>query len=143
MGIQVIKKVVKKNLTSIIYKYKDLKFNWKDFDCCIFTVNVVEEYTGCPLPLWREVIDYTNFRGAMKALRKLGCKDLKNLPDIILDTPKKPISEVKLGEPVYYINEEGEGILGVCNGAQAYFLKRNDGLVTRKIENCLYCWSID
>lgn len=132
-----------KNLTDIIYKYENSEFNWKNFDCCIFTVNVVEEYAGRNLPLWRDVISYTSFRGAMKALQKLGCKELKDLPEIILDTPKKPISEVKVGEPVYYVNEEGEGILGICNGAQAYFLAKGEGLVTRKIENCLYCWSID
>jgi hypothetical protein len=135
--------VVTKNLTNIIYKYKDSKFNWKDFDCCIFTVSVVEEYTNRTLPYWREVITYTSYIEAMKALKKLGCKDLIDLPSIILETDRKPISDVKLGEPVYYKNEEEKGILGVCNGAQAYFLSKDKGLTTRKIEDCLYCWSID
>jgi len=79
----------------------------------------------------------------MKVLKKLGCKELVDLPSIILDTPRKSITEVKLGEPVYFINEDGEGILGICNGAQAYFLKKDKGLATKKIENCLYCWSIN
>jgi len=131
------------NLTDIIYKYKDSKFSWKNFDCCIFTVNVIQEYTNRNLPYWEDAIGYTTYSGAMKALKNLGCKTLVELPEIILGTPKKPISEVKLGEPVYYINEEGEGILGICNGAQAYFIAKGDGLVTRKIEDCLYCWSID
>lgn len=132
-----------KNLTDIIYKYENSKFNWNNLDCCIFTVSIIEEYTGKELPYWRDVINYSSFKGAMKALKELGCETLVDLPEVILGGPQKPISEVKLGEPVYYINEEGEGILGICNGAQAYFLKKDNGLVTRRIEDCLYCWSID
>lgn len=80
----------------------------------------------------------------MKALRsEFKVKKLKDLPELILKTPRLPISEVKLGYPVYYVNEEGEGVLGICNGAQAYFLRKGDGLVTKRVEECLYCWSIN
>jgi len=68
---------------------------------------------------------------------------MDDVPGIFLGVSKKDISEVKLGEPVYYIKECGEGILGICNGAQAYFLSKDDGLITRKIEDCIYCWSIN
>lgn len=131
------------NLTDIIYQYKHTKFNWEALDCCIFTAKIVEEYTGKNLPYWKEVIDYKDYKGAMKALKKLNCKDLTDLPEKILGKNKKDISKVKLGEPVYYINEEGTGILGVCNGARAYFLQQEGGLTARNIEDCLYCWSID
>ena len=130
-------------LTDIIYKYKDTKFSWQGIDCCIFTVKVVEEFTNRTLPFWRDVIQYTNYEGAMKALNKLDCKDLVDLPSIILNTPKKNISQVKHGEPVYYINQNGIGILGICNGVRAYFLQKNGGLTTRPINDCEYCWSID
>lgn len=76
-------------------------------------------------------------------MKKLGCNTLEDLPEIILGKPKLPISEAKRGYPVYYINEEGQGILGVCNGSRAYFLQVGGGLTPRKIEDCLYCWSID
>jgi len=66
-----------------------------------------------------------------------------DLPEIILGTPKKDISEVKLGDPVYYINENNIGILGVCNGKRAYFLQEDGGITARKIEECKYCWSIN
>ena len=79
----------------------------------------------------------------MKALKKIGCKKLKDLPDIILGTSKKDIEKVKLGDPVYYINEEGQGILGVCNGVRAYFLCVEGGLTARKIEECEFCWSVN
>jgi hypothetical protein len=131
------------NLTNILQKYKDSTFSWGKLDCCIFTVKVVEEYTGKTLPFWREVTFYKGYRESKKALKKLGCKDLVDLPSIILNTPKKPISAVKHGEPVYYINEEGEGILGICNGVRAYFLIKGGGLTTRNVKECLYCWSID
>ena len=132
-----------KNLTTIITKYKDTEFSWKDFDCCLFTVNVVEEFTGRELPLWKEVIGYKSYKGAMKALKELGCKDLVDLPSVILNTEKKDISEVKHGEPVYYVNEDGVGILGVCNGVRAYFLQYGGGLTARNVNECKYCWSID
>ena len=132
-----------KTLTDIIYQYKDQEFSWEEFDCCIFTAKVVEEFTGKNLPLWKNVINYKNKAGALRALKKLGCKDIVDLPGIILETSKKDISEVKLGEPVYYVNEEGVGILGVCNGVRAYFLQMGGGLTARDIKDCKYCWSID
>lgn len=132
-----------KTLTDIIYQYKDKQFTWGVYDCCVFVATCVEQYTGKELPKWKEVVNYKNKNGAMKALRKLGCKKLSDLPQIILDTPKIPISKVKTGYPVYYVNEEGEGILGICNGAQSYFINREKGLATRRTEECLYCWSID
>lgn len=131
-----------KTLTEIIYKYQNTQFSWGELDCCKFTVEVVEEFTGKTFPLWREVITYGNYKDAMKALKKLGCKDLADLPGIILDKPKKDISKVKHGEPVYYINEDGAGILGVCNGVRAYFLQQNGGLTTRPVKDCIYSWSI-
>lgn len=105
---------------------------------------VVEEYTGKKLPHWREVISYKDRKGSVKALRKLGCKNIKDLPSIILGNDIKPIEEVKLGEPVYMIREDtGEGLLGVCNGARAYFVNRPKGITVRLIEDCEFCWSID
>ena len=88
-------------------------------------------------------MNYTNYKEAKQTLKKLGATDLTDILTVLLNTPKKDISEVKLGEPVYYINEDGEGILGICNGVRAYFLQKNGGLTTRNIEDCLYCWSID
>ena len=131
-----------KDLSLIIEKYKDSEFSWEQFDCCIFTVSVVEEFTGRKLPLWEGVTNYKSYRGAMKALKKLGCKDLVDLPSIILNTKRKDISKVKHGEPVYFINEEGDGILGVCNGVRAYFLQYGGGLTARNVSECSYCWSI-
>jgi len=132
-----------KTLTDIIYQYKNETFNWGGLDCCIFTVKIVEEYKDITLPLWRKVAIYNKEKGAMKALVKLGCKSLEDLPSIILNTPKKDISQVKLGEPVYYINENDIGILGVCNGARSYFLQRGGGLTARNTQDCKYCWSIN
>ena len=132
-----------KSLTEIIYKYKNNSFEWGEIDCCIFTASIVEEFFNIDLPYWKNVITYSSEKGAMKALKKLGCKDLIDLPEIILNTKRKPISEVKLGEPVYYINEKGRGILGICNGKRAYFLQRGGGLTARNIEECKYCWRVN
>jgi hypothetical protein len=134
----------KKCLTDIIYQYKDSEFSWEDFDCCTFTALVIEEYTGKKLPLWREKIkDIHNWDSALKILKDLGGETMEDVPSIFLGTKKKSISEVKLGEPVYYINEAGVGILGICNGQRAYFLQRGGGLTARNIEDCKYCWSIN
>lgn len=103
----------------------------------------MEEFTGKELPMWKEVATYTSYKQALLTLKKLGCNAVKDLPEIILGMPRKDISEVKLGEPVYYINERGRGILGVCNGERSYFLQRGGGLTARDTKDCLYCWSID
>lgn len=132
-----------KSLTDIIYQYKNSKFSWGKLDCCIFTVSVVEEFFEINLPYWKDVINYKSEVGAMNTLKKLGCNKLLDLPETILGTKKKPISQVKLGEPVYCINEHGEGILGVCNGQRAYFLQQGGGLTARDIKDCSYCWSIN
>lgn len=131
------------SLTEIIYKYKYKKFSWGEFDCCIFTVKVVEEYTGKVLPIWRDILNYKDWRSALKMLKSIGCNKLEDLPGIILNTNKKDILEVKLGEPVFYINEDNKGILGVCNGERSYFLQKGSGLTTRNTKDCLYSWSIN
>lgn len=131
-----------RTLTDIIYDYKNTEFSWGDIDCCTFTFSVIGEFTGKKFPEWK-VVTYNDKLGAVKALRKLGCNNLKDLPDTILKTEKKDISKVKLGEPVYYINEDGDGILGICNGKRAYFLQYGGGLTARNVEDCKYCWSID
>ena len=130
-----------KTLTDIIYQYEDATFSWGEFDCCIFTATIVEEFSGKTLPHWRNVLQYPDAKGAAKALKKLGCKEVLDLPSIILNTEKKDISEVKLGDPVYYVEKE-RGLLGICNGARAYFITK-DGLTARNIEACEYCWSVD
>ena len=61
-----------KNLTDIIYQYEDATFSWGEFDCCIFTASIVEEFTGRSLPHWRNVLQYPGPKGAAKALKKLG-----------------------------------------------------------------------
>lgn len=132
-----------KSLTDIIYNYKNKKFNWGTLDCSIFVTECAAEYKGKKFPKMQEIMKYNSKIGAMKALRNLGCRSLSEAPEIILDTPKIPMSKVKVGYIVYYVNEEGEGILGICNGAQSYFLNKEGGLVTRRTEDCLYCWSID
>jgi len=133
---------MKKTLSHIIYEYKDKKFKWGKVDCCTFTFSVIGDFTGKKFPEWK-VVTYNNKKGAMDALKKLNCKKLKDLPGIILNTEKKEGSAAKLGEPVYYVNEDGTGILGVCNGKRAYFLQHGKGLTARKIEECEYSWSID
>lgn len=132
-----------KNLTDIIYQYKNKSIEWGKLDCCIFTAKVVEEYTGKKLPLWREMINYTNFKDALQILKSNGINSIEDLPTAILGTPKKPINEVKLGEPVFFYNKDGEGALGICNGTRAYFIREDKGLRTCSIEQCKYCWSIE
>ena len=114
-----------KDLTSIIYQYKNSKFSYAEsFDCAIFSAKIIEEFRGKELPKWKEIAKYKTYREALKTIRKLGCKDFSEVPEVILGVPKKNMSEVKLGDLVYYINEQDRGILGVCNGARSYFLQK-------------------
>lgn len=130
-------------LTNILEKYKSSSFSWGEFDCCIFVATVIEEHTGKQLPYWKEVLTYKNYKESVKALKKLGCKKIEDLPGVILNKPKRPVSEVKHGDPVYYINEDGVGILGICNGVRAYFLQKGGGLTARSIDKCKYCWNVN
>ena len=131
-----------KTLTDILYQYRNKKLEYGKLDCCIFTAQVVEEYFNLDLPLWKEILTYDDYKSAIRVLRKNGIKSIEDLPTAILGTEKKPISEVKLGEPVYLVNEEGLGVLGICNGMRAYFLHPEEKLVALPIDCCLYCWSV-
>ena len=132
-----------KTITSIVDKYKYTTFQWGDWDSCIFVVSLLEEYNKTSFPKWREVIGYKNLKEAVSALRKLGCDKLEDLPGIILETPRKDIKDVKHGDVVYFVNEDGVGILGVCNGVRAYFLQKGGGLTARSVLSCKYAWSVN
>jgi hypothetical protein len=133
-----------KNLTDIIYQYKNHSFSYPEgFDCAIFSAKVVQEFTGKDIPNIEEIITYRTYKDALKTIKDLGCKDLSEVPSVVLNKPKKDISEVKLGDIVYYINEEDRGILGVCNGCRSYFLQKGGGLTARNTKDCKYCWSTD
>ena len=131
-----------KTITEIVNKYADTNWKWGKLDCCIFSVSVLEEYNNITFSKWREVLNYTDYKSSVRTLKKLGCNSLDELPSIILGTPKKGIKEVKHGDAVYYINEDGQGILGICNGVRAYFLQYGGGLTARNVGDCLYCWSV-
>ena len=131
-----------KTLTEIIYQYRDKKFSWDNLDCCTFAANVVFEFKNLTPPDLREIENYKDLKGSLKVLKKLGCKDLSEAPSKFFNVPRKDIEEVKTGDIVYLITKNGESI-GVCNGAQSYFIHRDYGLVTFPTEQCIYCWSIN
>ena len=132
-----------KTLTDIIYKYKDKEFSYPDgLDCVIFSLKIAEEYTEKEIIGWKEITTYKTYKGALKTIKKLGCKDVSEVLEAALNIPRQDISQVKLGDIVHYVNEQGRGILGVCNGVRAYFLQEDGGITARRIEECDYCWSI-
>ena len=134
-----------KDLTKIIYQYKNKEFSYENhWHCSIFCAKVIEEFTGKEIPGWKEKAELINdWPSAAKILKSLGGKSIRDVPSIFLGADKKKdISEAKRGEPVCYINEDGEEILGICNGQRAYFLTESEGLTARRIEECECCWSI-
>lgn len=132
------------NLTDIIYQYENATFSWENFDCCTFSMSVIEEFIGKELINWKkEILDYKSAKESLKFLKKAGCKSLREAPEKILGVKEKSISEVKLGDLVYYINEDDQGIMGVCNGMRAYFLSWDGGLTARNIKDCECCWSLN
>lgn len=129
-----------KSITEIINKYKDAEFIWGKLDCCIFAGLVLQEFHGVEF-LGNVINSYSNAKGAAKTISKLGKGRVDNLPTAFLGTPKKDISEVKTGDMVSVV-ENGNTIIGVCNGVRAYFLQIGGGLTARNIKDCSYCWSI-
>jgi len=132
-----------RTLTDIIYEYKDTEFSWGKTDCCTFVADVAFRFKNKVPPSIKAIYDYNDYKGSLVWMKKLNCKSLEEVPSAFIGSEKKPISEVKLGDIVYYINEEEKGIMGVCNGKRAYFLQYGGGITARNIEDCLYCWSID
>jgi len=139
-----------KNITEILQKYKETKFQWGFKDCCIFAGEIAEELKGSPLHLknWKDFLTYNNVLEAKDTIEELGVWEMKDLPTIILGTYKKDISKVKHGDIVYYEHETlapelKGGTLGICNGVRAYFLATPKGLLAMPVEDCLYCWSIE
>ena len=132
-----------KTLTDIIYQYKDTKLEFGNIDCCIFTAKVIEEYFNIDLPLWKDILTYKNYKGALLVLKQHNINSIEELPTAILGTDRKPIEEAKLGDVVCTLDDEGLPVLGVCNGKRAYFIHSEYKLVAVSIEKCLYCWSIN
>lgn len=132
-----------KTLTDYIYEYKETEFAWGELDCCTFTYDVVSKFKNVKLKSIKEIYDYNDYKGSLIWMKQLGCKTLDEVPTAFTGAEKKDISEVKHGDMVYFINEDGRGIMGVCNGCRAYFLQYGGGLTARPVEDCLYCWSID
>lgn len=130
-----------KDLTNVIYKHREKKFQYGQFDCCIFVGEVLEEYWDIQIPKWRKFQNYSNIRSSLKTLKKLGATGIHNVLTVLLDTPRLETGTPHLGAPVYYINETGQGILGICNGVRSYFVAE-DGLTTRSTKDCKYHWRI-
>lgn len=130
-----------KNLTEILYKYRDVDFKYGEIDCARFTANIVEEYFGINLDKWREILTYRNEKEALKIMNENGINSIKDLPDVVLNTPKKGALQAKLGEPVY-AEQDGIGTIGICNGTRAYFLTIEKGLSAIPLDQCIYSWDI-
>lgn len=131
------------NITTILQKYKEFNFKFNEMDCCLFVSKVLEDYYGEPITTVWDNVQYSNLREAVKTIRKLGCKDMSELPSKVLNVPRKNINNVEYADIVYYINEDNMGIMGVCNGKRSYFLGKNGKLTARDTNECLYCWSVE
>lgn len=133
-----------KSITELILEYKINHDTYikGEVDCCIFVADIVKQLTG---------IDYAeNLRNKystipehIKLIEKIGCKSISDLPNILLKTKKKLGKEAKYSDVVYWEpNTESEGMLGICNGARAYFFSLSGKLIAIPIEECLYSWEL-
>lgn len=132
-----------KTLTDIIYKYRNQSLDYSTLDCCTFTAKIVEEYFDIDLPLWKDMLGYNNYKDALRVLKKHNINSIEELPTKILGTEKKPISEVKTGDVVYALNDNNDGVLGICNGVRAYFIQPEIGIIAVPIEKCIYAWDVN
>jgi hypothetical protein len=130
-------------ITDLIYKYKNIEFKWGENDCCTFAADIAWKFKGKNPPNIKEIFNYKDLRGSIKWMNKVGAGALDEVPEKYLGLQKKNISEVKHGDIVYYMNENGQGIMGICNGCRAYFLQYGGGVTARPVEDCTYCWSVE
>lgn len=135
-----------KTITDLISEYEDANFEWGKLDCVAFAASIAYKYKNKPVPDFQKDWKYSDIKSAIRFLNNLGIDSLDELhkaPELFLGLKRKDISEVQHGDAVYYINERGNGILGICNGCRAYFLCEAGGLTARDVNDCIYCWSID
>jgi hypothetical protein len=129
-------------LTDLIYEYKDKEFKWGTIDCCTFVADIAWRFKNKTPPNIKDIYDYKDLRGSIKWMAMVGAGSLDEVPEKFAGLKRKDISEVKHGDIVYYLNENGYGIMGICNGCRAYFLQYGGGLTARNVKDCLYCWSV-
>ena len=138
-------------LTQILSKYKNTpSFTWGTFDCAIWAMDILEELHGTipGITKHRELTKkypYKTKEEGKKFYKEFyDTDDLSEVPSLVLNVERKPISEVKHNDLVYwYVKNRKEGAFGFCNGKRAYFIQREGGAGPYPLYVCSYCWSIE
>lgn len=117
---------------AFIEEMRQEPFVWGTADCGPAWVGrAVEVITDQPNPAAEYIGKYKTARGALRLMRKLGYKDLREAASIMLDRPYQHPSRGAIGDIALIKSEDG-GFgysFGIVNGERVFF-RREDGIGT-------------
>lgn len=70
-----------KDLTNLIYKYEDSKFEWGVTDCCTFAADIAWNFKDKTPPKIKDIFDYKDLRGSIKWMNEIGAGALDEIPE--------------------------------------------------------------
>lgn len=114
------------------------RFEWGEWDCCLFVADYLEAVTGKDYAyIFRG--RYGTQKGAYKALKEQGFANVEELCDEYFQI--KSLSHAQRGDMVLFAHGT-EPCLGLCNGALSHFLTEKEGIRWIKTKHCLRAWSV-
>ncbi|WP_435007978.1 DUF6950 family protein [Tundrisphaera lichenicola] len=121
-------------LAAHIVEGRSCEFEWGAHDCVLWCANWVRKLTGNDLAAdWRGT--YGTEEEANSVLNSLGFASPADLADEHLDAI--PVLRAKRGDIV----QHPAGMLGICDGARAYFLTL-EGVTRLEFTKCLRAWKV-
>lgn len=110
-------------------------FAWGTHDCATWAAGVCRVLTGSDVAAdWRG--SYRSARGALRAIRSTGARDLAGAVTERLGAPLPAVTLAQRGDIVC-----SSQALGICTGSDAAFLGA-EGLVFQPLTACDMAWSI-
>jgi hypothetical protein len=132
-------------LTAVLAKSFDRKFEWGQFDCCLFVCECIEAMTGVDLSMGLRGT-YSDKIGAHLAIKRISGGDLGALAQMMAAMFEIEEIQTALACPgdIALMNGLGGLSLGVCVGEKVLSPSYvpGEGLAHDEIENCLRAWKI-
>lgn len=123
-------------LAEAVEAAKSCPFEWGRHDCGIWVCEVAAVLTGQPSPAdaWRGT--YRTERGAWRAMKRQGWKDLSEAATAIFGDPI-PVMRAQRGDVAIH-----DGCLGVVIGGDVACLRPDAGLTRVPLRPCAMAWRV-
>lgn len=116
-------------------------FSWSSWHCCHFASSWVKYVKGVDIMADKPVV--SDFKTAKRALKAYG-GDLTVAISQQLGKEPQSASMARVGDIVLLPaeNDEGVGLVGVCNGRVSFFLDERGGIASIPTERAQCSWAI-